>query len=60
MSKILVVYESKYGNTKRLAETIVEGMQRVDGIEVAPNEVKNVDSNTIPSYDAIVISGSTH
>ncbi|MGZ6281562.1 MAG: flavodoxin domain-containing protein [Ktedonobacteraceae bacterium] len=60
MSKILVVYESKYGNTKRVAETIVEGMQRVDGIEVAPNEVKNVDSNTIPSYDAIVISGSTH
>jgi flavodoxin len=60
LSKILVVYESKYGNTKRVAETIVEGMQRVDGIEIALNEVKNVDSNAIPSYDAIVFGGPTH
>ncbi len=60
LSKILVVYESKYGNTKRVAETIVEGMQRVQGIEIALNEVKNVDSNAIPSYDAIVIGGPTH
>jgi len=60
LSKILVVYESKYGNTKRVAETIVKGMQRVDGIEIALNEVKNVDSNAIPSYDAIVFGGPTH
>jgi flavodoxin len=60
LSKILVVYESKYGNTKRVAETIVEGMQRVAGIEIALNAVKNVDSNAIPSYDAIVFGGPTH
>jgi flavodoxin len=60
LSKILVVYESKYGNTKRVAETIVEGMHRIDGIEIALNEVKKVDSNAIPRYDAIVIGGPTH
>jgi flavodoxin len=60
LSKILVVYESKYGNTKRVAETIVEGMRHVDETEITLKEVKNVDSNAIPSYDIIVIGGPTH
>lgn len=59
MSKILVVYESRYGNTKRVAETIVEGMQRVEGTEIVLSEIKGVDPNAI-SYDAIVIGGPTH
>ncbi len=60
MTKILVVYESKYGNTKRVAETILKGMQRVDGIEIALNEVKKIDRLAITSYDAIVFGGPTH
>jgi flavodoxin len=60
LSKILVVYESKYGNTKRVAETIVEGMQRVGGTETTLKEVKSVDLHAIPNYDAIVIGGPTH
>ncbi len=60
MSKILVVYESRYGNTKRVAETIIEGMQRVEGTETALNEIKSVDPSTIPSYDAIVIGSPNH
>jgi len=27
MARVIVVYESKYGNTKLVAETIVEGMK---------------------------------
>jgi flavodoxin len=60
LSKILVVYESKYGNTKRVAETIVEGMQRVEGTETTLNEVKKVDRKAITSYDTIVFGGPTH
>ena len=60
LSKILVVYESKYGNTKRVAETIVTGMQRVEGTETALSEVKKVDRNAITRYDAIVFGGPTH
>lgn len=60
MTKILVVYESKYGNTKRVAETIVKGMQCVDRIEIALNEVKKIDRKAITSYDAIVFGGPTH
>ncbi|MGZ7171643.1 MAG: flavodoxin family protein [Halobacteriota archaeon] len=60
MSKILVVYESEYGNTKFEAKTIVEGMQRVEGTETALNEVKEVDRKTITTYDAIVFGAPTH
>ena len=31
MAKVIVVYESKFGNTKLVAETIVEGMREISG-----------------------------
>jgi flavodoxin len=54
------VYESKYGNTKRVAEMIVKGLQHIDGIEIALNEVKKVDRKAMTSCDAIVFGGPTH
>jgi flavodoxin len=60
MSKILVVYESKYGNTKRAAEAIVQGMQRVEGINPTLSEIRQVDPDTIINYDVIVIGGPNH
>jgi len=43
-----------------VAEAIIEGMKGVDGTETVLQEVKSVDSNTIPSYDAIVIGSPNH
>jgi len=56
----MVAYESRYGNTKRVAETIVEGMRLVEGVETALSDVKDVDFNTIADYDAIVIGSPNH
>jgi flavodoxin len=58
--KVLIVFESRYGNTKRVAEAIVEGMQQVEGMKTVLSEVKGVDLTAIPSYDAIVIGGPNH
>jgi menaquinone-dependent protoporphyrinogen IX oxidase len=58
--KTLVVYESKYGNTKRVAESIVEGMKTVPGIEVTLKELKEVDLKQVTSFDAIVIGSPNH
>jgi len=60
LAKVIVVYESKYGNTKLVAETIIEGMRQVKGIETALNEVKEVDISQISSYDAILIGSPNH
>jgi len=60
LAKVIVVYESKYGNTKLVAETIIEGMRQVKGVEAVLSEVKEVDLSQIPSYDAILIGSPNH
>ncbi|MCK4477179.1 FprA family A-type flavoprotein [Candidatus Bathyarchaeota archaeon] len=60
MAKVIVIYESKYGNTKLVAEEIVEGMREVEGIEVALSELKEVDLDKILDYHAILIGSPNH
>ncbi|MBA7502555.1 NAD(P)H dehydrogenase (quinone) [subsurface metagenome] len=60
MAKVIVVYESKYGNTKLVAETIIEGLKKVKGIETVLSELKKVDLNEIPDYDAILVGSPNH
>jgi len=60
MVKIIVVYESKYGNTKRVAETIMEGIREVQGAEAVLNELKEADLNKIAEYDVILIGSPNH
>jgi len=60
MVKIIVVYESKYGNTKRVAETIIEGIREVQGAEAVLNELKEADLNKIGEYDVILIGSPNH
>ena len=55
LAKVLVAYESRYGNTKLVAEKIVEGIKEVEGIETVLSELKEVDPNKIPDYDVILI-----
>ncbi|MFQ6125512.1 MAG: flavodoxin family protein [Candidatus Heimdallarchaeota archaeon] len=58
--RVLVVYESKYGNTKQVAETIVKGIQDAKGIETVLTECKDVDFNKIVDYDAILVGTPNH
>jgi flavorubredoxin len=60
MVKVIVVYESKYGNTKRIAEAIIEGMNEVGGLEASLSELKEVDLKKVPDYDAILIGSPNH
>jgi len=60
LAKVIVVYESKYGNTKFVAETVIEGLKKVKGIETVLSELKKVDLNEIPDYDAILVGSPNH
>ncbi|MEM2387315.1 MAG: flavodoxin domain-containing protein [Candidatus Bathyarchaeia archaeon] len=60
MAKVLIVFESRYGNTKRVAESITEGIKENDGIEVSLRELKDVDLKEIPFYDTILIGSPNH
>jgi flavodoxin len=60
MVRIIVVYDTKYGNTKLVAEKIMEGMNEVEGIETALSDVKETDPKKAVDYDAILIGSPTH
>ena len=58
--KAIVVYESKYGNTKLVAENIIEGMRQIKGIEPVLSELEEVDFNDIINYNVILIGSPNH
>ncbi|MFX1576433.1 MAG: flavodoxin family protein [Promethearchaeota archaeon] len=60
MVTVLVVYDTKYGNTKLVAEKIAEGLNEVEGIETTISDVKNTDPKKMVDYDAILIGTPTH
>jgi flavorubredoxin len=60
MVKVFVVYDTKWGNTKLVAEKIVEGMKEVEGVETAISDVEEVDLEKVADYDAILIGSPNH
>jgi flavodoxin len=58
--KILIIYDSKYGNTKFVAENILEGLKKVEGIGVEIKSVKEVDSDRVGNYDVLIIGAPNH
>jgi len=57
--KVLIVYETKYGNTKNVAETIAEVIKEA-GNEVTVVKVDAVEMDSIKDYGAIVIGSPTY
>lgn len=60
MKKIIVVYESRYGNTKLVAESIAEGMREAGGVEPTLSSIKEVSFSKMADYDAILIGSPNH
>lgn len=60
MVEVYVVYDSKYGNTKLVAENILKGIREVAGIEAAIGYVKEVDAEKVANYDVIVLGAPNH
>jgi len=58
--KAIVVYESKYGNTKLVAENIIEGMRQIKGIETVLSELKEVDFDDIINYNVTLLGSPNH
>lgn len=60
MAKIMVTFESKYGNTKLVAENVIEGIEEGEGIEAVLSELKKVDLDVMADYDVILIGSPNH
>jgi flavodoxin len=59
MPKTIVIYESVFGNTKRAAEAIIEGMKEA-GAEATLSTPKELDPNQLSDFDAIIIGSPNH
>ena len=53
--KILIVYHSRYGNTKKVAEFISEGLKVNEEIQISIEYVKEVDLTKTYVYDLFLI-----
>ncbi|MHA1905877.1 MAG: flavodoxin domain-containing protein [Candidatus Thorarchaeota archaeon] len=60
MKRAIIVYESVYGNTKKVAEAIAEGIQQVEGVECRVVKTGEIHTDEICDYDAIVIGTPNH
>ena len=60
MTRVFLIYDTKYGNTKIAAEKIAEGLREVEGTETAIDYVKNINLNELANFDALVIGAPNH
>ena len=60
LTRVIVIYESKYGNTKRVAETIIEGINEIEGIEAVLKEPEHVEPTKVLYYDVILVGSPNH
>lgn len=59
MAKAIVIYYSRSGNTKKMAESVVEGIKK-EGVEVVIKDVRSVEAEELLKFDAIVIGSPTY
>ncbi|MFX1561954.1 MAG: flavodoxin domain-containing protein [Promethearchaeota archaeon] len=60
MIRVLVAYDTKYGNTRRLAEIITQGLREVQGVEVSITNMKEFDFNKAEGFNAIIMGSPNH
>jgi len=59
MAKALIVYYSRSGNTRKMAETIAEGVKKEE-VAAEVRDVKDVTPDDLKSFDAIVVGSPTY
>lgn len=59
MAKIIVIYYTRGGNTKKMAESIAQGVDQA-GVESVVKEVGTVKVEELAGYDGIIIGSPTY
>lgn len=57
MSKVLVIYYSRSGNTEKMAKAVAEGAKTIQNVAVDLNY--HIDAEDLASYDAILVGAPT-
>jgi len=60
VKKVLIVYYSETGHTKKMAEAIARGSKKVKGVEVILKSVENASNKDLLEADAIVLGSPSY
>lgn len=60
LAKVLVIYDSRTGNTEKLAYAIAEGARKIPGVEVIIKKAREVNSADVESADAFAFGSPSH
>ncbi len=60
MTKILIVYDSKTGNTEKMASVIAEGAKRIESTKVVVKRADQTETKDLVNADAIVMGSPTY
>ncbi len=59
MKKAIIVYDTKFGNTERIAKALASGMEE-QGISANCLKTDEADINRLDEYDLLAVGGPTH
>jgi flavodoxin len=51
--RVFIVYDTKYGNTRLVAEKIAEGLREIKGIKTTISYIEAADLETLSDYDGL-------
>ena len=60
MPRVLIIYDTRTGNTGQMARAVAEGAKSVEGVEVALKRAGEVRRDDWANADAIVLGSPTH
>lgn len=60
MAKVLVIYDSRTGNTEKMADSVAEGVRQVEGASVVLMNVEKAKHEDLLGADAIILGSPTY
>jgi len=59
MSQAIIIYDTRSGNTEKMAQAIEEGMQEA-GVEILSKRTVNAKADDLTNVDAVVLGAPTY
>jgi NAD(P)H dehydrogenase (quinone) len=60
MTKLLVIYESDYGSTEKMAQAVADGVNSVDGAEAVLKKAEEVSAGDFEASDGVLVGTPVH
>jgi NAD(P)H dehydrogenase (quinone) len=60
MPKVLIIYDSRTGNTEAMANLVAEGAKEIEGVEVVVKRVDETEIQELLNYEGIIIGSPVY